>query len=87
MNCKPGDLAEYVGGDIWAIDAYIGKRFIVLSANVPDIDGAAYWWVQPVFDAKKGDCADRHLRPIRPTDGQDETLTWKALPRTPEVTV
>lgn len=84
MNCKPGDLAVYVG---------VQAEFLGFITRVV---GPAPWdpiyghgWVvdPPMPDGCQGvpewiaDCA---LRPIRDSDGEDETLTWAGLPHQQE---
>ena len=80
LNCQPGDIAEYVGKDWAAYKKYLGKRFVILSASTPDIDGRHFWLVHPLFDEACGECADVHLRPLRDRDGTDETLSWIDVP-------
>lgn len=91
MNCKPGDLA--VTRIPTCLD---GKFCNVLRAAQPgeSINGC-YWpgatdslghaWViewhsPPLGRERRALFYDRYLRSIRPSEGQDETLTWKAVP-------
>ena len=59
MNCKPGDLAVYVGRQ----SACLGQMVTVVSSVTPD-----GWWVEPgLIGAEKHPnmVYDRALRPIR----------------------
>lgn len=83
MNCKPGDMAVIVRGQ------HVGRIVEVLkwgpSRNVETPEG---WWVysSSVIGTVDGRFenvvvyADSWLRPIRPTDGEDETLQWAGKP-------
>ena len=72
MNCKPGDLAEYVFCKGISFPQYIGKKFIVIS-EAEDDDGLAVWNVIPMFYADSGECHDICLRPIRPEEAPEES--------------
>lgn len=86
MRCKVGDLAVIVGG---LFPENIGRMVDVLSWDA-DED----MWLAKAVGSIRGICLgkvveksnayvcadDRHLRPIRPGDGQDETLAWKPVP-------
>lgn len=83
MNCKPGDLAVIVQSHD---ERNIGKFVTVLDAW----DESSWWIVSTsVLYARTGDIPagkeigayDSHLRPIRDSDGEDETLTWAGKPR------
>lgn len=73
MNCKPGDVARYVG----PIDEIRGMVVIVVEAD-PIFPGA--WLHEPPLPTRTGHSPfstwDKNLRPIRDSDGTDETLTW-----------
>lgn len=87
MNCKPGDLAVYVGADLG-----LRGRFVTVveeDAFVTSVFGRKFWIVDPPLprDDRRGDALavdDLVLRPIRDNDGQDETLTWAGLPNKQE---
>ena len=85
LNCKPGDLAVYVGidspkdlGAIVQCVEFIGNKSIV-SGGTADV-----WCVdRPLKHSKateKSWIADCALRPIRDNPGQDESLTWAPVP-------
>lgn len=95
MNCKQGDLAIVVksyGGHEGAIVRCVRiseyKSFYRPDGKIVNFDA---WELDRKFMGWDGGmtniCPDEYLRPIRPSEGADETLTWKAVPRTPEVTV
>jgi len=83
LNCKPGDLAIVVSGE------NVGKLVDVLHEH--PVYGHGCWTVIPHSDAtasfgnakagEKVGCDDFKLRPIRPNDGEDETLTWAGKPQ------
>lgn len=86
MNCKPGDLAVIVQADN---KANLGKM-VVVREFVPDaefIDGPcadAWTFDGPVMFGVSGArvkrIQDYKLRPLRDSDGEDETLTWAGKP-------
>lgn len=83
MNCKPGDLAVVVG-------AFNNTKFI----------GCIVRCKKSFFNVKRGEygwqvdrnlggyvgIADKHLKPIRDNDGEDESLTWAGKPLNLELT-
>jgi hypothetical protein len=88
LRCSPGDLAVLVRsarveniGRVLRVVRWIGKR----SDGVWVGDD---WWEvdcgeRPLiskFGVKHSCSRDSKLRPIRDSDGQDETLEWKSLP-------
>ena len=76
MNCKPGDLAIIVAAA--SQKQHIGK--IVKCLSVYDGDA---WNTDPELKGVSGRCCawyDAHLRPIRDTPGEDETLQWAPVP-------
>jgi hypothetical protein len=83
MNCKKGDLAVYVSsqcgneGKIVRIIKFIGQpdEGCVSANDVWRIDHEVQWKWNRMACAR-----DANLRPIRDSDGQDETLTWKTVP-------
>ena len=85
LNCRPGDLAFYVGvtspkdvGLIVRCVKYVGLRRGRCGTALP------MWEISPKLPngiATKPWCADKALRPIRDQPGDDETLTWAGLPQ------
>lgn len=79
MNCKPGDLAVYVGS---CRQSY--GMIVRVLRPYPWPEPA--WYVDPPlvkvesggFEGAARDCA---LRPIRDQPGEDETLTWAGKPQ------
>ena len=76
MNCRPGDLAVVVG------NGPLSGRFVTVThiyyGSLPD---RPEWCFAPDVYWPAGNQQltffDDRLRPIRDTDGEDETLTWK----------
>lgn len=86
MNCKPGDLARYVGVHKHAH----GMIFQILG---PDPAHQGAWIISPEFPAPRWGANgysvwDVSLRPIRDPgeDAQDETLSWLRVPEKEGVT-
>jgi hypothetical protein len=92
MNCKPGDLAIVVGGNGLGYDPLKMRGRIVRCIRLLGADelGDEYDEADPtwevdieVIDPDSGlqvGIEDDFLRPIRPDDGEDETLTWAGKP-------
>lgn len=91
MNCKPGDLARYVGEDLskhgWIV------RCLEIDPLGELLTGDVCWVVDPPMPRTDGEgmaraVRDRVLRPIRDPgdDAQDETLSWKPVPHGEEQT-
>ena len=86
-NCKLGDLAIIVRSRTSPQD--IGKIVTCVKLR-PSPDGNPAWIIDPpltngiVFHEGRYRLpdwiADECLRPIRPGNGEDETLTWKDVP-------
>lgn len=77
MNCKPGDLAMIV-----SIESPYHRGKIVTVVRVSNMFDDS-WVCDPDLEDAEGvgiDWADCALRPIRPTDGEDETLQWAGKP-------
>lgn len=84
MNCKLGDLAvivrSFAGND--------GKivRCIRFAGLISYTDGTTEpsWYVDCDLKGQDGSpnplVSDYQLRPIRPNEGDDETLTWAGKP-------
>ena len=91
MNCKPGDLAVIISSDG---GHNLGKIVRVLQlhwSSEYDLDGARFnksdgprWILEKPIDNIEGDplftFPDAALRPIRDSDGEDESLTWAGKP-------
>lgn len=88
MNCKEGDLAIVIRskcgneGKIVRCVKYLGEIRLV-SINLKVSDPTACWHIEPpligVFGKIGNGFPDRDLKPIRNSDGEDETLSWKTL--------
>jgi len=87
MNCKKGDLAVIVVS--MTRPHSVGKIVTCVSLKPCPRTGAPAWIIDPpvgkevfVHGAwRAGDwIEDKCLRPIRPNDGEDETLTWAGKP-------
>jgi len=80
MNCKQGDLAVIVNVSN-PKHAYLIGRIVKCISPVVSWDGIAGWSVDlPSTWPFALGVADKNLRPIRDSDGQDETLTWQPVP-------
>jgi hypothetical protein len=77
MNCRPGDLAVVVAG---SPAANVGKVI-----RVVELDDGLHWTYEGRllghFGTPAKVVADDCLRPLRDSDGQDETLSWKEVPK------
>ena len=87
MRCKQGDLAVIVKS--WAgNEGKIVKCVRSFNGSLLNPDGSflegVIWEVDEnlkTWDGTFGKNApDVYLRPIRPSEGQDETLSWKDVP-------
>lgn len=91
MRCRVGDLcvikppAPGYSGHFVTCDAPFGP-----GALVGSVDRGHHWWVIPNGWIPPDCELDNHgrfifpdslLRPIRPSDGEDETLTWAGKPQ------
>lgn len=94
MNCKPGDLAvivkSYAGNEgkiVRCLEPRPNHKFLDLRDGTFFI--AFGWLLDTEIKGRYGRtatvAADFQLRPLRNSDGADETLTWKAIP-SPKVT-
>ena len=70
-NCKPNDLALVVSGE------GTGRVVECLWSFVENGENA--WAVTPEAEKGKG-YWDKNLRPLRPDEGDDETLAWAGKP-------
>jgi hypothetical protein len=83
MNCKPGDIAIVVRAGATAEN--VGKLVEVIG---PSAAYPGWWTVQSLSGwlagasgrAMAGNIEDHRLRPLRDSDGDDETLTWVGKP-------
>jgi hypothetical protein len=85
MNCKPGDMAIYVGPCNEALGAIV--MIVCADPNWPSA------WIHTPEVEVKGRCSssawDKNLRPIRDQPGDDEMLRITGLPsetKQPELT-
>ena len=85
LNCKTGDLAIVVESDlgnegkIVQCIKFIGD--IAQRDSNGNIETVPMWEVDRDLDGEGGnEIADYQLRPIRDSDGEDETLTWAGKP-------
>ena len=80
LNCKPGDMAILVSSS--TAPQHIGK--IVKCTSLFDISGKAFWVIEQALENPSGidywAIADDRLKPIRPDEGDDETLNWAGKP-------
>lgn len=96
LNCKPGDLAIVVGGQkstgriVQVIRQYETGADVMArdGSTVRLTKGGSKWEIEGyvfyestcgvLFEAPVA--FDNELRPIRPDDSDDETLTWAGKP-------
>lgn len=79
MNCEPGDLAIIVR----SLSGLEGK-LVRCTEWLGDREGNGVWAVKVLTRpgrAVTGEVSDSLLRPLRTTDGEDETLKWAGKPR------
>lgn len=93
MNCKPNDLAvivcndypENIGRFVRVVCRAVGDDFAFYEGEEWECepatpllalneDGSKSWVIEAVC------MFDMQLRPIRPNDGEDETLQWAGKP-------
>jgi hypothetical protein len=80
MRCRPGDIAVIVRqfGAVDYSDA-IGRIVRVLTVKSP-----GYWNLESPVVIRAGafvTVCDDCLRPLRPDEGTDETMTWAGKPQ------
>lgn len=79
MNCKQGDLAIVVGGDVDGANmGRIVKCLRLSSLAHLNYRNEPVWFIDVELEwdgGKRNFSPDKFLRPIRDTDGQDEALT------------
>lgn len=84
MNCKPGDLAVIVRS--WAGNEGKIVRCVRFIGRIEYLNGtiADSWEIDPPQIGQLGNpsnkIADFQLHPIRPNEGDDETLMWAGKP-------
>ncbi len=78
MNCKQGDLAVIARAYFDHDMKYLG-RVIVCAELVTGSGGVPCWIPETKLLGVKW-VADRCLKPIRDSDGTDETLSWIDVP-------
>lgn len=84
MNCRPGDLAVLVRPED---PRNLGA--LVLVVRHTDLHGIwlcealqnMWFWDAPLRPGERGFAADEALRPLRDSDGDDETLAWAPNPQ------
>jgi hypothetical protein len=81
VNCKPGDLAVVIGEG-----PHEGK--IIKVTHYEDVGCGPEWFFEGTisfYSVAEGQMMDQLtffdsvLKPLRDSDGTDETLTWKTL--------
>lgn len=84
MNCKPGDLAVIVKGSTDILGRYVE---VMRPSEFPYPKD--WWFVRSAGGSlvntngervTESNAEDAQLRPIRPSEGQDETLSWAPVP-------
>jgi hypothetical protein len=95
LRCRPGDLAVIVE-DRACGDVDLGKLVLVLRASEFPLAGKHLWTCDQLgqhlahssgrIDDGYIDIWDRKLRPIRDSDGEDESLSWLSVPSSGKVT-
>jgi hypothetical protein len=92
MNCRPGDLAVMVRSDagnegaVVEVVSFVGPYQFECGKCVND---AWLCKVPPSMERHRGrsslpghlHISDSKLRPLRDSDGQDESLSWKEVPK------
>ncbi len=75
MNCEKGTNAVVVGHP-----ETLGRIVVCVEHYVSGITGEDSWFTNPL-PAEGFGYYDRQLRPLRDTDGEDETLSWAVVPK------
>jgi hypothetical protein len=88
MNCKPNDLAVIYRAspdDAWAIG-----RVVRCVSTYVSFWGCVAWYTEDEIVGPDGSAwegvADEMLKPIRDSDGEDESLSWLSVPSSGKVT-
>lgn len=75
LNCVPGDLCRIIQPGPFQ------DKLLIVTEMYLGQDSEPLWFYEGQLLLHNGRCQisffDRVLRPIRDTDGQDETLTWQ----------
>lgn len=87
LNCKEGELAVWVKPSNYDCEQhYLGRIVRVRKANIFDLQTGEVCWSyeSPFWRCACGNLSlglpDDKLRPIRPDEGDDETLEWAGKP-------
>jgi hypothetical protein len=84
MNCKQGDLAVIVRSSFGNEGKIVRCVKLFPKSSFIDLDGQFdAWQLENPFKTPVGLCThapDLFLRPIRPSDEPDETLSWCDVP-------
>ena len=86
LNCKPGDIARVVGcsNPHCATHAPLIGRIVKVGEADPLVGMLVWehvWRIDPPIYPGTTLCEDSVLRPIGNPDGEDETLSWKEVPK------
>lgn len=68
-------LCDINGEPSWELEKR--EEFVMVGAGRSTITGETFGIGTPVYLSR---LQDKYLRPIRPGDGDDETLTWRSVP-------
>lgn len=90
MNCKQGDVAIAIKGvftgRIVTCTKLLGPKRFMTGHDSFVIEPA--WAIDKPLRNSRGilqdNISDEVLRPIRPSEGRDETLSWKDVPKLKE---
>lgn len=77
MNCKQGDLAVIARAYFDHDMKYLGR--VIVCAQPVTHEGVPCWIPEPKLSGIRY-VADRCLKPLRDSDGTDETLSWIDVP-------
>lgn len=80
LNCRKGDLAVVVKAFFPDEKKYIGMIF--RCGEFIERPAGPCWYSDPPFTGELADkvVLDRFLKPLRDSDGTDETLSWIDVP-------
>lgn len=86
MNCKPGDLAVIVKSFAGNEGKIVRCLRLATESEIKEADfrPMPIWVIdrplRTTWGFHRALAADEFLRPIRPSEGDDETLTWAGKP-------
>mgnify|MGYP006921370785 CR=1 FL=1 len=87
MNCKPGDLAVIVrsqgnnaGRIVQCVRLHISQAHDVDGVPLLLTASGPRWVIDRPLPGNLQTVPDAILRPLRDSDGEDETLTWAGKP-------